>query len=356
MALDLSNSNKLDEDFAHFTIEIGAPNHAQIRRKNHPVMNEIPSRLPSGDRLDDTYGDYSPSLPVPFPYSVTKYKVDEYSNISAKRKAKKEKRKVKRQGKKKDRREHIKQVLKGGGKHDGKVIHAIAKFSPVTLAMRGAMLTMLNGNVVGMSSALSDVKKSKTHWEQLQQKWWMLGGDKAHWDKAVERGKNKKPLFKDLLDKFHRNKGFDGSYSNSNGNGKANAGNAMIAASTALTAITAVLMAQPEPVLSKTAAGYVGLADAGIATMGGVLKSYAKDNGASPQDVNAIPEKSIPDVPVPTDEKTLDKVAKEIDNTDDDGNNIDEILGMPPTVFWIGLSAIVLIGGFLIYRKLIVKK
>ena len=47
-----------------------------------------------------------------------------------------------------------------------------------------------------------------------------------------------------------------------------------------------------------------------------------------------------------------------LDSTD--GNKTmgddDKILGIPKTAFWIGVSAIALIGGFLVYKKFIAKK
>lgn len=232
----------------------------------------------------------------------------------------------------KERIDELKKKLKEAGYKvgdtlgHGKAVHAVNKFNPAFVIVRGSVLAMLNENMVGISSALSHVKSDNEHWEKLQQKWWMIGGEKDAWDKAIDKGKNKKKLFKNLFDKHKKHSAdgvVDGNYNAADGDGEEKSpADAIITASAGIATLAGVLAVQPEPVLSKTTAAVVASGAGVFGSMGGILKSFAKKNGAV--DVNDVPETpDLPDAPAPTDDKTLDKVANEMDKTDENGNKVD---------------------------------
>lgn len=310
--------------------------------------------------------------------------------------------KSERKEKRKSRKEVYRKALVEGkvekGKGGRKAIHAINKFNPATLALRGAMLSVINLNIVDIAHAMSLIKDEKgTHWAEIQMKWWMWGGDKKHLDRAVDKGKNKKPLFKKIVEKRLKKKhGFDG-YSNAAGKGANTAGN-IVAVSAALMGTAAGILASlpPEPA-TKTAAGILGASSGGFGAMSPILKSYAKQKGADAEKLAAIPpppmgNKNPDNIPVipPTDKETLDKVSKEMEkNYDSDEAALEraerraekikagtyteadakadaeadkkyiessnKILGMPPMLA-IGVFALVAIGGFFVIKKLIKNK
>lgn len=230
---------------------------------------------------------------------------EEYSNMSSKRKAKKDKRKEKLDNFKE-------KVHKKTG--DGKAIHSVNKFNPAFVTMRGSVLSILNSNVVGMSSALAEMKaKSQEDWEKVMQKWYRWGGEKAKFDHAMIRGSKKKALFKDLVEKFQRNKknGFDGEHSNADGKGADTAANSILVASSLLTVASTALALAPEPTATtKAAAAGLGSGALAFGSMGSIFKDYAKKQGAKEDELSKIPEtKDIPDAPLPTDEKELEKIV-----------------------------------------------
>lgn len=300
--------------------------------------------------------------------------------------------------KRKERKEIYRKALVEGkvekGKGGRKAVHAINKFNPATLAVRGAVLSIINANVVDIAHAMSLIKDEKgTHWAEIQMKWWMWGGDKDKLDKAVDKGKNKKPLFKKLVEKHLKKKhGFDG-YSNAEGKGANTAGN-IVAASAALMGTAAgVLALVPEPTATtKAAAAWLGVGGGAFGSMSPILKSYAKQKGADAQRLAAIPpvptgEKNPDNIPVvaPTDKETLSKVSNEMNkNYDSDEEAIEraerraekikagtyteadakadaeadrkyiesssKILGMNKTVFWSGVVLLGLGAAFVIYK------
>lgn len=247
----------------------------------------------------------------------------------------------------------------------GKAVHAVNKFNPTFITMRGAVLSILNSNLVGISDAMDTVKASKKHWDEILQKWWMWGGEKSKFDKAVSKGKGKKPLFKDLIEKFQKKKGFDGEYSYADGQ---QAAKAVLIASSLLGVATAVLTAIPEPT-TKAAAIWTGAGGGAFGAMGGILKSFAKEKGVPPEQLNKIPETAdIPNAPPPTDAKELERINKEIEELEQQKLEIDEkafegvqerksgkILGIPKTPFWIGVSVLGIVAGIVIYKKFIKK-
>lgn len=266
---------------------------------------------------------------------------EEYSNISSKRKARKDKRK--------EKLDNFKEKIhdKTG---DGKAIHSVNKFNPAFVTMRGSVLSILSNNIVGMASALADMKsKSQEDWEKVMQKWWKWGGEKAKFDKAMIKGSKKKALFKDLVEKVQkRKKGFDGSYSSADGKGSEVAGTSLLVASSLLAAATPILAINPA---TAPAAIWTSSGAGAFASMGGIFKSFAKKQGAKEDELSKIPEtKDIPDAPLPTDEKELEKIA-------DDSEGKNEIFGIEKKTFWIGTGvAISLIAiGTLAYFKFIKK-
>lgn len=274
----------------------------------------------------------------------------------------------------KKRKEEFKVALSEGkvpkGEVGRKAVHSIMKFTPATLAMRGAVLSLLNMNVVDIAHAFSLIKdENGTHWKQIQQKWWQWGGDKSKLDKAVEKGKNKKPLFKDLIEKFQRKRnkknGIDGDYSNAGGDGKGlnTAGN-VVAGSAALMGTAAGILALiPETATTKAAAGWLGVGAGAFGAMSPILKSFAKEKMASAEKLAAIPpvptgEKNPDNIPVvaPTDARMIAKIADDIDKGDDSkdidkGEGDDKILGINKTLFWSGAVLLGLGLALIIYKK-----
>jgi hypothetical protein len=226
---------------------------------------------------------------------------------------------------------------------NGKVLHEFNRYDPATLAARGAFLSVLGLNLVGIASALGVIKdKNGKHWQDLQHKWWLLGGDGKHFDKEVQKHRNKKHLFEDSIKGFHKKKGVDGSYSASGADNTA--GNAVAGAATLLgsaaTALTFIPGGQPFVVPTGGAATVTG-------AMSPIFKSFAKDNGATP-DTLAQLDKSTASLPNPL-------VGKGVLN--DDGTSITTSTGQTLTEtqeeIIAAIAGIIILG---ITIKLITKK
>lgn len=478
MALDLTNSNKLDESFSN-------------------LVDYVPTSLPSGDRLEDDFGGASNYVPfdrmnnfknpvepilkqvgnalyesTPYGYYVSDEQFsnivskdiqkfansEEYSNMideeysngigswvkgvvksvqkttndaikSVKDAVKdvqknglgtalgnlgKEVTKLAKdagkniQGTIADAKKSVKDAYESAKKWvgdnlgGGVAVHYLMRVNPAFIAMRGAVIGLLELNVVGIASAFKGVKdKSSKHFEEILQKWWMWGGDKTRFSEAVETGQRKNKLFLDLYKKAKGKKGVDGvmyyefeGFSCAEGEEEKNPAKMAAIASTALGSISGILLALPEPTAtSKAVATWTGVGSAAVGAMGGILKSFAKEQGASEQDINAIPEGkdfSTPDVP--KDEKTLTLLREQIElakagkepsltdqpiNIDEKGNvatggilidnkgnvkdltkkiaSSDKFLGMPKT---IGITVTIvgglalIVGGILLVKKL----
>lgn len=248
---------------------------------------------------------------------------------------------VERKDKRKEKISNFKKKVKDKT-GNGKAIHSVNKFNPAFVTMRGSVLSILNSNIVGISSALAEMKaKSQEDWEKVMQKWYRWGGEKAKFDQAMIKGSKKKPLFKDLVEKFQRKKkGFDGEYSYADGNAANKAANSILVASSLLGAASTALALAPEPTgTTKAAAIWTGTGAAAFGSMGSIFKDYAKKQGAKEEELAKIPVSSdIPDAPLPTDEKELEKIA-------DDSEGKNEIFGIEKKKFWIGTSVAVLIIG-----------
>jgi hypothetical protein len=165
----------------------------------------------------------------------------------------------------------------------GVAVHAMNKVNPAIIIMRAAIISILDINLVGIASAMNIIKaKRGKHWAEIQQKWWMFGGEKANLDKQVDKGKNRKPLFSELLKKFHHADG----YNSADG---ANAGKQVATAAAGLSVISTVLLAVPEP--SGTTKAMAAYTASGAGVLGGlksVMKGFALENGASAADVAGI--------------------------------------------------------------------
>jgi uncharacterized membrane protein len=99
--------------------------------------------------------------------------------------------------------------------------------------------------------------------------------------------------------------------------------------------------------------------------MGAILKGFAKDNGATDQQIANIPEKEVSAPPIPSDPKELEKLVEKSEATDDgeksakeiSSENIssDKFLGMPKavgiTVVAVGGLAL-LVGGYFLIKKM----
>ena len=278
---------------------------------------------------------------------------------------------------------HIKDEIKKGGKAldsklgGGKAVHAVNKANPAFLTMRGAMLSIINLNLVGIATALSEMKEDSDgaeDWKKILQKWWMWGGDKSKFEKAVNKGKNKKPAFKALVEKGKKGSNFNGGYYDADGKGLDKAGNSIIIASSLLGIATPILASFT---VTAPVAVWTGSAGGGFGAMGGMFKSYAKKKGVDEKKLNTVPiTPDLPNAPIPTDESSLEKIAKIVATMDDNGNVdkklmselgikpdkefeekeiTDKILGMPKPVFWIGVGVIAIVGGYFVYKKFIKK-
>lgn len=256
---------------------------------------------------------------------------------------------VVRKDKRKEKISNFKEKVKSKT-GDGKAIHSVNKFNPAFVTMRGSVLSILSNNIVGMASALAEMKsKSQEDWEKVMQKWYRWGGEKAKFDHAMIKGSKKRPLFKDLVEKFQiKKKGFDGEYSYADGKVANTAANSILIASSLLGAASTALALAPEPTgATKAAAAMTGSGAIAFGSMGGIFKDYAKKQGAKEDELSKIPEtKDIPDATLPTDEKELEKIA-------DDSEGKNEIFGIEKKTFWIGTGvAISLIAiGTLAYFK-----
>ena len=302
--------------------------------------------------------------------------------------------------KQKKRRAKIKKAFHNVGKKigdklgGGKAVHAVNKFNPAMVLMRGGLLGMLNSNIIGVATNMSVIKNdnNQKHWNEIMQKFWMWGGNKKHIAKSVEKGKNKKPLAQGIMDKLRRKHGFDG-YSNAGGKIATNVGLAL-AVTGAVGGVVGAAMVATGPALAVP--GGVTIAGSGaLVGLSPIFKSYAKDKGVPSSQVdnipppapvisptgtpssNTLPTGFNPDVinpNLPTDPKVLAKIADEMnaitkaENKGTDPTLVsvhtdpalaisgDTILGIPKTAVYIG-GAILALGILaLIFKKSVVKQ
>lgn len=275
----------------------------------------------------------------------------------------------------------------------GVAIHYLNRVSPIFITMRGSVIGLIELNVVGIATAMGVVKdKSKKHYDEVLQKWWIWGGDKKRYDEAIETGRNKKKLFLDLVQKARGIKGVDGMYyisangeefSYAEGEENVNPAKMVAVATAALGATSGVLATIPSPdPLTKSVAVWTGVGSAALGAMGGIMKSFAKEQGATEEEVNAIPQgDDLKNAEVPTTEKELIALREQVElakqgkepslegvvtNDVSDNSEVtqrldmsganDKILGMPKNVFYIVLGVVVVGGGLFAYKLLKGKK
>jgi hypothetical protein len=247
---------------------------------------------------------------------------------------------------------------------DGKALHHLNKVNPAFIAMRGAIIGLLEKNVVGIATSFAAIKeKGANRYEEVQEKWYKWGGDKKRFDEAVQSGRNKKKLFLDIVLKAKGKKGFDGEYYYAEGEEEKNPAKMVMLAASSLGALSGVLASIPSPdPATKGVAAWTGVGGAGIGALGGIMKSFAKDMGASEEELAEIPENPDPkDSELPTDEEQLKALQKSIESEESttlsskEMEDDDKILGMSKPLFFTLTGILVVGGGFLAY-KLIKKK
>jgi len=208
----------------------------------------------------------------------------------------------------------------------GVVVHAVNKVDPAFITMRAAVIGILELNVVGISSAYSLVEKAKNpqHWNDMLQKWWMAGGEKDHFIKAIDKGKVKKHLFEKLFDDFEKKKKKNLESAEPAMGAPANAGKAIAKAGSAISVIGGLIAAAggENPAGGEAqdlVGGYVSAAGAIIAGLGASAAKSAKEQGANDEDIKGMAQGNMPaDAPVPTNAAQIDKVNAAIDSTSDD--------------------------------------
>jgi len=177
-----------------------------------------------------------------------------------------------------------------GDKYGGGIaVHAANKINPVFIGLRGGMKSLLKNNVMGLAKSFSLIKETDSaQWDRLRQKFWMWGGDKNNFDKAVEAGKNKKPLMKPLLDKLRKSKGGDDQEEAPSSKGQE------VARSIRDTflLVKAISMIPPTPV-TKAVSLALKATTFGLKDMGGELKDFSAKNGATDLEVDKIPHLPI---------------------------------------------------------------
>ena len=393
MSLDLSNSNKLDDDFSNY-IMVGV---GTIQRKKRPYSkNIIPTALPSGDRLEDEFGGsaryprfsemntFNDGIPAKIesvadtdyeytPYGYTTDRVyekprEEYSNFrlfgigeeSEKQKERREKRKEKKE-ERKDKRKSAKDERRKMpfGK---RFVNIANKYNPAVAVPRTSALTSIRLNLFGIATRLypallseselkkrnldvSNAKRAKESLEKINKKWLLLGGSTAGLEKAIRNG-YKKPIFKTKKAKARVEEESKLSsvygYSNATGVEEGVVGTYILAGLPVVASLLGIIkqnQANKNPYVEGSKEG----------------QDFGKDLSMSETDITLTPEQEA-------EIKRLQDLAKEdLDKGlgyDESTGELegDKILGMPPAVFYIGLGVVALVGGYFIYKKIIVKK
>ena len=225
----------------------------------------------------------------------------------------------------------------------GQLLNKFNKVNPAMMAIRGAVISMLQINLLGIATGFGHMKdKSSPQWEKIKDKWYLIGGDPNKLNSNVDRGKTKKELLKAAVMKLMPKKhSFSGEYSNAGGG--ENIGTAV--------AVSAVLLGVATPILaSMTPAGTVpaGWTGAGAAFLGAVspmMKKFGQENGADPNALADIPPPTGIFPPELTD-KDLDRVRLDANGNpmlDKDGYPIiegDTIWGFTKPVFWTGAAVL----------------
>ena len=399
MSLDLINSDKLDEDFASFTLV----NRGNIKRNRpHPRVDLIPTELPSGDRLEDSFGgsanyrpvsemnsfEYGGAVPdiasvgdtdyesTPYGYTLN----EEYSNfrilgigkLSSKQKARREAFKRKR----KEAKEERKKMSFGN-----RFINIFQKYNPAVAVPRSSALVGLRVNIFGIATKLypalltqeelvkrkfdlENAKKAKIAYDKVNKFWLSMGGSSVTLNDAIKQAYHR-PIFKTKASqkrKAHeKSVSFDA-----------------ISEDEILDTFSSIINGDEQysnfdPYSDLAIGMYISL---GLSLLGMVSNMITKSGAKKNPYAEGSPESkklddqlktAVTEAPPVTEKqveelKKLEGLAKEDLNK---GLGLDEstgaleskktILGMPKPVFWIGVGVIAIVGGYFAYKKFIKK-
>ena len=269
----------------------------------------------------------------------------------------------------KDAGKNIKQTTKEVLKNDNlkNIGKKFLTYNPVVAIPRSSALLAFRVNLFGVSTRLypafldnetlvkynfdvTNAGNARRAWERVANFWEdKIGGDRNKLREAISGAWNK-PVFKTkrAKERLNRTSTFDGfdrySYS------------------------------------SMTGAEISAYVSVGLTIIGGIISLINQEkakknpfNQNSPQ-AQSFENQIEGEIPPPVNKEELEKIIQGalddkskglgLDDTGADSTNLDEsgklkdddkILGIPKTAFWIGVSAIVLIGGFVVYKKFIKK-
>ena len=399
MSLDLSNSDNLDESFASFTLV----SRGNIQRNRpHPRVDLIPTELPSGDRLEDSFGGSARYRPVsqmnsfeyggvvpdiasvgdtdyestPYGYTLN----EEYSNFKflgiGKESAKQKTRREARKKRQKEAKEQRKKMPFGK-----RFVNVFQKYNPAVAVPRSSALVGLRVNIFGIATKLypalltqeelikrkfdlENAKKAKVAFDKVDKFWLSMGGSSAGLKNAIEKAYSK-PIFKtkkakarkahekavSSFDAIYEDEVLDTFSSRINGDEQ---------------------YSYFDPYSDVAIGAYISL---GLSLLG-MVSSFISKSGAkkNPYVEGSAEAKKLDeqlktaDIEAPTvtpeqveELKKLQGLAQE---DLDKGLGLDEstgelesntILGMPKPAFYIGLGLLVLVGGYFAYKKFIKK-
>ncbi len=216
-----------------------------------------------------------------------------------------------------------------GVKGVNKVNHLINLSNPLFSLGRTAYAGLVNTNAFGWATLLDRMKNNpdQTYWNKLRGIWYNLGGDirGGILDINIEKGKNKKPVFLTKKGKAKLN-GFGGeSYYGTDGG-----------VSEGVTVAVAV-----------------------IGALAGVVSAFVKANPKAAPQPSENEEGYTQPTLTPEQQSEVNKVTQGVSGDDIDVESevdSDKILGIPKTGFYVGLTVLVLVGGYIGYRKFIAKK
>lgn len=371
MKLDLTNSDKLSEDFANYTsIKLSLP-------KNRGKVI-FPTRQPSGERLEDEFGgsinypsfdrmnDFKDAVPIiqhigDMDYETTPYGYttdDDYSNFRAfgigKETEKQKERKAERREKRKDAKEERSKMRVGK-----RIVNISNKYNPAVAVPRTSALTSIRINLFGLATRLypalltekelknrnfdlDNAKRAKVALEKVKKAWIWIGGSTAGLEKAIRNG-YKKPIFKTKKAKSRaeQEKSLSDFFGYSNATGAGVGAYLTVGLPIVGTALKIVhqSMVNKNPYQQGSKES----------------EDFGNDLSQSETDMTLTPEQQA-EV-----NKMAELAKQDLDKglgLDDSSGELeqDDILGIPKTAFYIGLGVLVLVGGFFVYKKFIAKK
>lgn len=253
--------------------------------------------------------------------------------------------------------DNLKKVTKG----------VFLKYNPAVAIPRSSALLAFRINLFGISTRLypaflsdeelvkynfdvENAKHAREAWEKTANFWEdKIGGDRNKLREAISGAWNK-PVFKTKIAKFRKasTSNFDGNYDNLYETYAYPTGAEETAVSTYILAglpVVASIITLIATTRAKKNPYNEGSSDS---------QNYGNEiAGQNPPPVNAEEIKKIIDGAIDDKAKGLPNDNSGLDITD---IKDDKILGIPKVAFWIGITAIVLIGGYFGYKKFISKK